>query len=78
MARPNQYNKGFAAGIAAAVEFIRTQGVDLHKRGQCNPHQLAEWHNVAGRLEAADIAPVKNSDPVSDAIVEVIDHPERD
>ena len=59
MARPRKTTNDFAAGKAAAVEFLRNQATAMLRNKQCNAHQWAEWNNAAMQLECADLKPAK-------------------
>lgn len=71
MARNTKYSKGFAAGVAAAVELIRTTADEMRATRQCNMSQFAEWQSVArvvenGKFDTSEPAP---STPAVDEVV---------
>lgn len=61
MARTNKYAQGFADGVAAAEEFIRSHSLKCHRENKAQPWQFAEWLVAANALRAAKLEPVETS-----------------
>lgn len=59
MARPRKNTNDFAAGVAAAADFLRTHATQMLRTRECNAHQWAELQNAAQMIEAAYLQPVK-------------------
>lgn len=68
MPRPSKYNEGFAAGMAAAAEFLRTEIKRLHRQNQASAVGVLEWTAAANHLERAQTQP----DEVADEIETVV------
>lgn len=69
MGRPSKYNEGFAAGMAAAAEFLRTEIKRLHRENKSSAIGVLEWNAAANHLERAQQKP----DEVADEIETVIE-----